>query len=110
MDDDFNTPVALAAIFELVRAINSARDAGAGDDQLRSAQDILRELTGVLGLRLAEKEGSAGADGFISLLVEVRAEVRKQKLWTLSDLIRDRLNELGVTLEDSKEGSTWRWS
>jgi cysteinyl-tRNA synthetase len=36
--------------------------------------------------------------------------VRKQKLWTLSDLIRDRLNELGVTLEDSKEGSTWRWS
>jgi cysteinyl-tRNA synthetase len=110
MDDDFKTPVALAAIFELVRAINTARDAGASDDQLRPAQDTLRELTGVLGLRLAEKEGSAGADGFINLLVEVRAEVRRQKLWPLSDLIRDRLNELGVTIEDGKEGTTWRWS
>jgi cysteinyl-tRNA synthetase len=110
MDDDFNTPVAVAAIFELVRAINTARDSGAGDDQLRPAQDTLRRLTGVLGLRLAEKTGSAGADGYINLLVEVRAEVRKQKLWALSDLIRDRLNELGVTLEDGKEGSTWRWS
>jgi len=110
MDDDFNTPVAVAAIFELVRAINTARDAGAGDDQLRPAQDTLRKLTGVLGLRLVEKKGSAEAGGFINLLVEVRAEVRKQKLWALSDLIRDRLNELGVTLEDGKEGSTWRWS
>jgi cysteinyl-tRNA synthetase len=110
MDDDFNSPVALAAIFELVRAINSARDAGAGDDQLRPAQDALRELTGVLGLRLAEKEGSAGADGFINLLVEVRAEARKQKLWAFSDLIRDRLQELGVTIEDTKEGTLWRWS
>jgi len=110
MDDDFNTPVALAAIFELVRLANTARDAGAGDEQLRPAQDTIRELAGVLGLRLVEKKGSAGADGFINLLVEVRAEVRKQKLWPLSDLIRDRLNELGVTIEDNKEGTTWRWS
>jgi cysteinyl-tRNA synthetase len=110
MDDDFNTPVALAAIFELVRLVNTARDAGAGDEQLRPAQEAIRELTGVLGLRLAEKKGSAGSDGFINLLVEVRAEVRKQKLWPLSDLIRDRLNELGVTIEDNKEGTTWRWS
>jgi len=110
MDDDFNTPVALAAIFELVRAVNTARDAGASADQLRPGQDTVRELTGVLGLRMADKKGSAGTDGFVNLLVEVRTEVRKQKLWPLSDLIRDRLNELGVTIEDSKEGSTWRWS
>ena len=66
-------------------------------------------MSGVLGLRMQEKQGSGDADKFINLLIEVRSEVRKQKLWPLSDLIRDRLKELGVTLEDSKEGSTWRW-
>jgi cysteinyl-tRNA synthetase len=109
MDDDFNTPLALAALYELVKAINSARDQGATNEQLKPAQDVLRELTGVLGLRLAEKTGSADADKFVEALVEVRNEVRKQKLWPLSDLIRDRLKALGVALEDSKEGTTWRW-
>ncbi|MFH1908941.1 MAG: cysteine--tRNA ligase, partial [Chloroflexota bacterium] len=61
------------------------------------------------GLRLAEKTGAGGADKFIDLLLEVRAELRKQKLWALSDTIRDRLKELGVTIEDSKDGTTWRW-
>jgi cysteinyl-tRNA synthetase len=109
MDDDFNTPLALATLFELVKAINTARDAGATAEQLQPAQAILRELTGVLGLRLAEKTDTLGAAKFIDLLVEVRAEVRKQKLWALSDMIRDRLKELGVILEDSREGTTWRW-
>ena len=109
MDDDFNTAGAIAALFELVKAINTARDSGANDTQLLPAQNTLRTLTGVLGLRLQDKKGSADADGFINLLVEVRAEVRKQKLWAMSDLIRDRLKELGVTIEDGKEGTTWRW-
>src|SRR5512146_449572 len=110
MDDDFNTPLAIAALFELVKAINTARDQGAADEQLKPAQDTLRELSGVLGLRLAEKAGSGDADKFIGLLLEVRGEVRKQKLWQLSDLIRDRLKEMGVALEDSKEGTNWKWS
>ncbi|HET8669854.1 MAG TPA: cysteine--tRNA ligase, partial [Candidatus Saccharimonadales bacterium] len=110
MDDDFNTPLALAALYELVKAINTARDNGATDDQLKSAQETLHELTDVLGLRLQEKQGSGDADKFINLLVEVRSEVRKQKLWALSDLIRDKLKESGVVIEDSKEGTTWRWS
>ena len=109
MDDDFNTAGALAALFELIKAINTARDNGATDAQLLPAQNTLRTLTGVLGLRLQDKKGSADADGFINLLVEIRAEVRKQKLWAMSDLIRDRLKELGVTIEDGKEGTTWRW-
>jgi len=109
MDDDFNTPLALAALHELVKAINFARDNGATDAQLAPAQATLRELTGVLGLRLQEKQGSGDADKFIDLLVGVRSEVRKQKLWQLSDLIRDQLKELGVTIEDSKEGTKWRW-
>jgi len=110
MDDDFNTPLAIAALHELVKAINTARDSGATDEQLASAQKTLRELTGVLGLRLQEKTGSGDADKFIDLLVEVRSEVRKQKLWVLSDQIRDKLKELGVTIEDTKDGTTWRWS
>jgi cysteinyl-tRNA synthetase len=109
MDDDFNTAGALGALFDLVRAINTARDAGANVSQLKPAQDTLRELAQVFGLRLNEKTGSEGADKFINLLVDVRGEVRKQKLWQLSDLIRDRLKDLGVTIEDSKEGTSWRW-
>jgi len=109
MDDDFNTAGALAPLYELVKAINTARDNGATDGQLAPAQETLRELTGVLGLRLAEKSGSGDADKFIDLLVEVRSEVRAQKLWALSDMIRDKLNELGVTIEDSKDGTSWRW-
>ncbi|HMB21443.1 MAG TPA: cysteine--tRNA ligase, partial [Anaerolineales bacterium] len=52
MDDDFNTPLALAVLYELVKAINTARDQGVNANQLEPAQNILRELTGVLGLRL----------------------------------------------------------
>ncbi|MBT7191335.1 MAG: cysteine--tRNA ligase [Anaerolineae bacterium] len=109
MDDDINTAGALGHIFELVRSINSARDAGATAEQLRDAQDTLRELTGILGLELTEKEGSGDADKFINLLVEVRTEVRAQKLWALSDQIRDKLKELGISIEDTKEGTSWRW-
>ena len=108
MDDDFNTGGALAALFELIKGINTARDNGANDTQLLPAQNMLRMLTGVLGLRLQDKKGSTDADGFINLLLEVRSDVRKQKLWALSDLIRDRLKELGVMIEDGKEGTTWR--
>jgi cysteinyl-tRNA synthetase len=109
MDDDFNSPLALAALHELVKAINTARDNGAADDQLKPAQAKLRELTGVFGLQLQEKKSSGDMDKFIKLLVEVRSEVRKQKLWALSDQIRDKLKALGVTIEDSKDGTNWRW-
>jgi cysteinyl-tRNA synthetase len=110
MDDDFNSSGGLAALFELVRSINTARDAGASDTQLKPAQDTLRELTGVLGLRLSEKKIAGGdADKFIALLVEIRSEMRKQKNWAMSDLIRDRLNDLGIAIEDSKEGTIWHW-
>ncbi len=110
MDDDFNTAGALGQMFDLVRSINQARDAGATDDQLQPAQDKLRELAGVLGLRLDQEEKDRqGAEPFIDLLVELRSDLRKQKQWALSDQIRDKLADLDVILEDSKEGTTWRW-
>lgn len=110
MDDDFNTAGALAQLFELVRAINQARDAGLGQAELDPAQASLRTLTAVLGLRLdAATRADNQADPFVDLLVEIRSELRQQKLWAFSDLVRDRLVNLGVILEDSKDGTTWRW-
>ncbi len=110
MDDDFNTAGALGYLFELVRAINQARDAGLGAGPLGEAADALRELTGVLGLRLERPETQGGkAASFVDLLIEVRVELRRQKVWGLADQVRRRLAELGVILEDSKEGTTWRW-
>ena len=109
MDDDFNSAGSLGNLFDLVRAINQARADGANDKQLMEAQGILKELTGVLGLGLSGKNGSLQAEPFIELLLEVRANAREQKLWVLSDLIRDQLAELGVQVEDAKGGSTWTW-
>jgi cysteinyl-tRNA synthetase len=110
MDDDFNTPLAIAALYELVKATNTARDNGATDEQLKSAQAMLRELTGVLGLRLAEKKGSSEQEAQVNALIAERNEARKQKQWARSDQIREQLKEMGVTIEDSKEGTKWRWS
>ena len=110
MDDDFNTPLALAALYELVKAINTARDNGATDEQLTPAQATLRELTDVFGLRLAEKTGSTEMEAQVNALIAERNEARKQKQWARSDQIRAQLKEMGVTIEDSKEGTKWRWS
>jgi cysteinyl-tRNA synthetase len=109
MDDDFNTAGALGHMFELVRSINQARDGGADAAVLGPAQDLLRNLASVLGLRLEREGEGAQAAPFIDLLVEIRRDLRQQKLWSLSDMVRDRLLALGVILEDSKDGTTWRF-
>jgi len=109
MDNDFNTAGALAVLFELVKAINTARDNGARNEQLKSAQDVFKELTGVLGLTLAEKKGSSEKEAQVNALIAERNEARRQKQWTRSDEIRDQLKEMGVTIEDTKDGTTWRW-
>jgi cysteinyl-tRNA synthetase len=109
MDDDFNTAGALGSVFELVRAINQARDAGVGQETLSAAQEAMLELAGVLGLRMEEKRAEVGeAAPFIELLIELRAKLRQQEDWELADLIRKSLVDLGVMLEDGKEGTTWR--
>jgi len=109
MDNDFNTAGAVAALFELSKAINTARDNGATDDQLKSAQATFSELAGVLGLKLEEKQGSSEDDAKVNALIEERTQARKDKNWKRSDEIRDQLKEMGVTIEDSKDGTTWRW-
>lgn len=109
MDDDFNTAGALGHLFELVRVINQTRDAGADQEMLQPAQDLLIEVTGVLGLQLDKFNEEAGDIApFVELLLEIRQELRKHKLWSLSDMIRDRLADLDVTVEDTKDGTSWR--
>jgi len=109
MDDDFNTAAAMSHVFDLVRAINQARDSGAGPESLFGAQAELRELTSVLGLRLEAESTSAEAGPYIELLLDIRQRLREQGEFELADSIRDGLTSLGVVIEDSKGGSAWRF-
>ena len=107
LDDDLNTPRAMAVVYDLGRMVNRRRaDGQAASD----AQELLRELGGVLGLQFAAAggRGSGDADAAIDLLVEVRGWLREARQFELADRVRDRAGELGVVLEDSREGTTWR--
>ncbi len=109
MDDDFNTPAAMGEIFELVRVINQARDAGIEEAGLQHAQQVLKELTSILGLRLEiEDDLHEDIGPFIELLIEARQAMREAKQWALADKIRDRLLEHHIALEDTKTGTIWR--
>ncbi len=113
MDDDFNTSSALASLFEVVRAINTARTAGVAGPFFDAAQDTLHELAGVFGITLREPavEATTGiaVQPFVDLLVSVRSDLRAAKQWALADKVRDQLGELGIVLEDTPDGTTWRY-
>ncbi len=113
MDDDFNTSSAMATLFELVRAINTARDEGVGGPFFDAAQQTLRELTGVLGLTMDEEvvepTGSGDVKPFVDLLIAVRTDLRAAKQWPIADRLRDGLKELGIVIEDTPDGPTWRF-
>ena len=107
MDDDLNTSRAIAVLFDLAREINRSR----GEEKdIRSGQEMLRELGSVLGLSFQEPESSdsVAAQPFIDLLIQVRTQLRQERQFALSDTVREGLEGLGVTLEDSAEGTTWR--
>ena len=109
MDDDFGSAQAIAAIYDLSREINKVRGDGAPPDAVAAAQAILRELADVLGLTLQEPESkSAAAAPFIELLILIRKDLRAAKQFALGDKIRDELAKLGIVLEDSAHGTTWK--
>ena len=110
MDNDFNTAGAIAALFELSKSVNTARDNGATGEQLASAQETFKQLAGVLGLKLEEKKGSSEDEAQVEALLAERTQARKDKNWKRSDEIRDQLKALGVAIEDSKDGTTWKWA
>ncbi len=107
MDDDLNTPRALAAIFDLARQINRARE---DDKSVSAAQRTLRDLTDVLGIDVETTPDDASGDiaPFVDLLVQTRADLRAARQYALADKIRDNLAALGVTLEDGGSGTEWR--
>ena len=107
MDDDLNTPQALGALFDLAHDINRARQE---DGDVAKSQDTLRELASVLGLTLrAPKQTDSAAVGpLIELLIQTRAELRAAGQYELADGIRQRLTDLGFTLEDTASGTEWK--
>jgi cysteinyl-tRNA synthetase len=111
MDADFNTPDALAVIFDLAREINRCRDSGAVPAELDQRRRALVQLLGVLGLDLGSDQPreQRSIEPYVALLLDVRRKLRDVKQWALADEIRTRLAELGVTVEDKPGGeSAWR--
>ena len=106
MDDDFNTPQALAILFDLARDINRAGESGADAGE---ACHALKELAGVLGLTLKETEKTfTDAAPFIELLLKTRKKLRDAKQFQLADEIRTTLLKMGLTLEDTPTGTIWK--
>lgn len=115
MQDDFNTPEALAAMFELVREINRVR----ADDEAKAAAlaASLRAMGDILGilqqdpeayLRGGEPGDDAASDADIDAMIEARATAKSDKNWAEADSIRDELQAMGIVLEDGAGGTTWR--
>ena len=105
MDDDLNTADALAAIFNLVREINTEIQNGAKAETLKACADVFDQLTGVLGLVYNRK--TAALDSEIEEMIEKRTEARKNKDFKTADEIRDKLKEMGIVLEDTPQGVKW---
>ncbi len=106
MDDDFNTPKALAAIFSLIKTINKNMGE-ASKESIIKGRDKVMELMGVLGIKLKLPK-SDKTDSLIKLLIKIRERARKAKDYKLSDMIRDDLKKLGIVLEDSPKGTIWK--
>lgn len=108
MDDDLNTPQAIAILFELGRAINQARDEGRGGEAFAEAQSILRELADILGFRLEEVEVDETTRKRIEERIAQRERLREEKRWVEADRIRKELAKEGFLLEDTPAGTIWR--
>ena len=113
MNDDFNTPVAISVLFDLVRELNKAKAAGADDaPTLAKELSVLAELLGLLGQdpEYFLKNSVLGAgitETEIESLIAERIQARKDKNFAKSDEIRDTLSEQGITLLDTREGTSW---
>ena len=106
MDDDFGTPQAIAVLFDMAREINRVTEEG---HEAGEARALLKELSGVLGLTLKEPEMPfTGAEPFIELLISTRSRLREAKQFQLADEIRDKLEKLGIALEDTAQGTVWK--
>ena len=115
MDDDFNAPLALGVLFDLARETNQSLNSEQklSMDTLTQINILFADFGGkVLGIipdELQSATGDAKAESHLmDLVVQIRTEVRKQKLWALSDIIRDGLKAIGFMIEDKKDSTSWR--
>jgi cysteinyl-tRNA synthetase len=112
MDDDFNTPKALAALFNLINDTNAYIDQNSKDSNylgvIYHAVDVLENLArNIFGLFLQEKEQEMSAE--LKALLDERIQARQSKNFKRSDELREILKGKGVAVEDGKGGQTWRW-
>jgi len=115
MEDDFNTPVALAALFQLVSEANkyladAPSSPSVAQEALAACSVLERALfaLGFTGHEQIQRPAEDETNQLLDILVEVRARARESKQFPLADLIRSRLQEMGIILEDHPEGTTWR--
>ncbi|MDK2371843.1 MAG: cysteine--tRNA ligase [Candidatus Korarchaeota archaeon] len=110
MMDDLNTAEALAQLFELVRAVNSYYEEGGQITAVGRAKVIaaFTDMFDVLGLRIGGGYDESMLRDLVSILIDVRAVLRKRKEYDLADEIRARLREIGIELQDTPEGTKWR--
>ncbi|MBT5253719.1 MAG: cysteine--tRNA ligase [Chloroflexi bacterium] len=106
MDDDLNTPQALAAIFDLCRKMNRTRADG---NDVSSAADLVRELTSALGFNLAAppKKVESLNDSEVGALVQKRKDARAEKRWGDADAVRDQLDAAGISISDTGDETEW---
>ena len=114
MDDDFNTPILISHLFELVKLVNAAADGKAAfsPEDLELAKRLYAAFVeDVLGLQdsvtCAAQEGEDPLQGVMDIVLEIRAKAKADKDWATSDLIRDRLKAAGISVMDGKDGATW---
>ena len=111
MNDDFNTPILIAHLFEGVKVINLIKEQKASltSADLETFKVIINEFVfDVLGLMNENlQDNSSKINGVVELLIKLRKEARENKDWALSDQIRDELIALGIQLKDGKEGTTF---
>ena len=115
MNDDFNSALAIAALFEMARSINSFLTGGVTGREdrelLRQVVASYRELASILGLRLESQDrrnASGLADALVELVVQIRESARIKKDFKTADEIRESLKQLGIILEDTPQGVRWR--
>jgi cysteinyl-tRNA synthetase len=109
MDNDFDTPIALGHLHAISGAINDYLQEPANKGVLDEAAETYRELLHVLGLFEKRSTGSDDVTGtLMTFITDLRMEQRLAKNYALADLIRDRLKEIGVEIQDTSDGATWK--
>jgi len=110
MNDDFNTALAIAALFDLAREVNTYLKETQLDKQtLFKAKEVFDDLLGILGIAFSEKEVSnKKLDELMGVVIALRQNARKAKDFQTADFIRDELKKIGIILEDTPQGTNWK--